>query len=113
MPTQEEGRPGGAPDGSAPWSLERPRSVLCGYPNWVRQGLVEQIALLVERHSIRLGVALDIGGSGHDGVLAGGRRPFELELGPRILGLRGEHPGVLPIRPAVVAPLHSVDAPVR
>lgn len=57
-------------------------SLRCSYPDWVGQGLVEDIALLVERHPVGLGVALDVGGPGCDGVLTGGCRPFDLELDP-------------------------------
>ena len=78
-------------------------------PNWVRDRLIEEIALLVEGDLRRLRVARRVGGTGHDRVLARLRVPRQLESRPRVLHLRFSHGRVPPSLPGIETPLHFPD----
>ena len=79
----------------------------------VWQGLVEQVALLVVWHAVRLRVALRVRGPRGDGDLPRLRVPLELEPRPRVVRLIARKLRLAPRAPGVCAPLHAGDRPCR
>ena len=69
--------------------------------------LVEKIALLIEGHRIGLGIARNVGGARHDGVIALLRIPKELEPGPRIVRLPTRQISVGPSAAGISAPFYA------